>query len=150
MQRKRKISIHSAPHRRGVATTLTLLDEMLCKVEEWAKGREARSVLYQECNTLSPRQKSAMLSQVTETKALLRQISDDLGLRPEERSVASEIWAMASALREHVMELEGRYMRRYGDVPTQLADYLDARSAELLGGMDRLMEILSGKFSPDD
>ncbi len=39
-------------HHSRIRITLTLLDEALVKFEEWAQGREVRSILYREKNTL--------------------------------------------------------------------------------------------------
>jgi len=39
--------------RRIIEKTLSLLDEVLCEFDEWAKGRKNHSVLYREQNTLS-------------------------------------------------------------------------------------------------
>jgi len=50
--------------RRAVETTLQLLDEGLCRVEQWAEGRQRSSVLYTETNRLSPAQRNALLREV--------------------------------------------------------------------------------------
>ncbi len=44
----------SEGHRSRIRVTLTLLDEALVKFEEWAQGREIRSLLYFEENSLTP------------------------------------------------------------------------------------------------
>jgi len=46
-------------HSSRIRITLTLLDEALVKFEEWALGREVRSVLYREKNTLDPERRHA-------------------------------------------------------------------------------------------
>ena len=38
----------SEAHRSRIRIPLTLLDEALVKFEEWARGREVRSILYHE------------------------------------------------------------------------------------------------------
>jgi len=55
----------SPNHRKGISVALTSLDEMLCAVEAWARGREAQGVLYRAQNTLSPGRREQLLTEVT-------------------------------------------------------------------------------------
>jgi hypothetical protein len=130
-------------HRRGIATTLTFLDEALCEFEQWAKGREVRSVLYEERNTLTPKQRRRLLTEIAEIRPLLRELKGGLGLDAAMHSAEQSIWARCSGLREHLVELEGKHLRRYGEPAAGLADYLDPRVEQLLGRIDRMSTIVS-------
>ena len=126
-------------HRRGITTTLVMFDELLCAIEEWAKGREVRAALYAEQNSLSKEQRSRLLKQAARLRQVLDAARRDLGLEPYVRDAASDIWSRCAALREHLMEIEGRRLRRYGDVPSDLSEYMDALSNALLKGLDGLL-----------
>jgi hypothetical protein len=125
-------------HRSTIATTLGLLDEMLSRFERWAKGAEARSVLYLEQNTLREQQKREILTHIKAIRELLSQLRDDLGLPPKAQDVAGAIWSESACSWEAVVELGSRYLRAYGEVPPQLAVYIDPK-VELL--IERLMAI---------
>jgi len=131
-------------HRRGIAITLTFLDETLCDFEEWAKGRAVGSVLYQERNALSPEQRETLLSEITRIRGMLRELREAFGIERSTQSVAQAIWARCSFLRVHLVELEGRYLRRYGAVPPELPRFLDPLVAKLVSHLDRISEVVSG------
>jgi hypothetical protein len=130
-------------HRRGISTTLTFLDEALCEFEQWAKGREVSSVLYQERNALSPRQRKRVLSEIAEMRDLLRELRDALELEGASQHATLAIWGRCSSLREHLVELTGSHLRRYGKPTPGLTDYLDPKVEELLRRLDRVSSLVS-------
>jgi hypothetical protein len=137
-------------HRRGITATLALFDELLCAIEEWARGREVRAALYTEQNRLTGEQRSRLLKQAARLRQLLKGARRDLGLEPYVRDAASDIWSRCAALREHLIEIEGRRLHRYGDVPPKLSEYMDALSGALLKGLDELVAGNTQSASGDD
>jgi hypothetical protein len=133
----------SPTHRKGISVALTSLDEMLCEVEAWAKGREAQGVLYRERNTLSPARREQLLKEVTHIRQLLKPLLDVLGLEGRAETAADDIWGMCAGLRAHLMELESRPLRRYGPVPRQLGELMDAQVPKFLEGLDRISRLVS-------
>lgn len=91
--------------RRAVAITLAMLDEMLCRVEEWARGREVRSVLYEERNPLSDEQRATLLAEASRIRATIAALRDRLNLPRRIHSALDDIWGHSAALRESLMEL---------------------------------------------
>jgi hypothetical protein len=130
-------------HRRGITTTLTLFDELLCRVEEWAQGREVRSVLHLERNRLTKAQRSRILAEVAKLRRLLESARRQLGLEPAGHDAAADIWSRCAVFREYVMELESRQLHRYGEVPSDLADYVDSLAPRLLAALDRIIAAVS-------
>jgi len=130
-------------HRKGISVALTSLDEMLCVVEGWAKGREAHGVLYRERNALSLRRREQLLTEVTRIRLLLKPLLDILGLEGRAESAADDIWGMCAALRAHLMELESGPLRRYGPVSSQLGTLMDSYLPRLLEGVDRISRLVS-------
>jgi len=132
-------------HRRGISVTLTLLDEALCEIDQWAKGREVRSVLYQERNVLTPRQRKQLLSEVEEVRDVLQHLREDMGLEGKVQDGAARIWSLCAGQWEHLVELEGKHLRRYGSPPPQLVHYLEPKVAELIHRLSRISDLVHGQ-----
>ena len=134
-------------HRHGIGTTLALLDEVLCLVEDWAGGRERKGVLYEERNNLSQPQRRALSRETARIRKRLETARCDLKLTTASRDAVSDIWSRCASLRENVMELEGRQLRRYGAPGPELEAYMDSLSHDLLAALDRLLRALQAKGS---
>lgn len=121
----------SENHMRGISTTLALLDKALCDFDQWANGCEIRSVLYQVLNPLSKAQRQSILAKVLEMKDILEEIRDVLNLEGTVRSADKMITSSCSVLWTSLGELEGGHLRRYGEIPAGLAEYLAPRATAL-------------------
>jgi hypothetical protein len=119
-------------HRRAIVSALLLFDRMLCEVEEYAHGREVRSVFHVERNTLSEDRKSKLLAEVSQMRAVLQELKDGLGLEAEIEDVGRRIWGQGSTFWEVLVETKSRYLKGFGQVPPQLARYLDPRMDVLI------------------
>jgi hypothetical protein len=119
-------------HRRRITSALLLFDRMLCEVEEYAYGREVRSVFYVEHNALSEDQKSKLLGEIAQMRAGLRSLKDTLGLDAALEDVGHRIWGQGSTFWEVLVETKSRYLRGYGPPSPELAQYLDPRVDALI------------------
>lgn len=128
-------------HIRGVATTLALLDEQLCAFQRWARGHEAKGVLFREHNDLSPQARRLVLREVASMRATLREVRRTLGLQPSVQEAADAIWSWCWTLMEPLEELTGSHLRRYGEPPPELAEYLEPRVRSLCGHLERILNI---------
>jgi len=135
-------------HRSTIASTLGILDEMLCRFERWAKGAEARSVLYLEQNTLRYQQKREILTHIKAIRELLSQLRDDLDLPPKTLDVAGAIWSESACFWEAVVELGPRYLQAYGEVPPELAAYIDPKVELLIEHLTAISEAARGSGEP--
>lgn len=138
------------PHKRGISVTLTLLDETLCKVEQWANGSQIKSVFYREHNSLSRVQRDTILAEIAEIRALLSELQETLRLEPAVEDVTSAIRSNCMALWEHVVELKGKYLRRYGEVPAEIEQYLDPRTDRLIQGIVNILDALKQQGTSKD
>jgi hypothetical protein len=145
---------HQAPipisdiHRRGISTALGLLDEMLCRFEEWARGRERHGVLFHELNPLSPAQRKAVRAEIEKMRRILRDLQALFDLEPQTRNVAQALWSESIAFWETLVETEAKPLRRYGPAPAGLAEVLDPRIERLIQGLVRLMDLAHGRPRP--
>lgn len=64
----------SQGHKNTIATTLAVLDEALCEFEQWAEGREIKSIFYREANELQPEQREAIKNQVARLREKLMEM----------------------------------------------------------------------------
>jgi hypothetical protein len=131
--------------RRTLGITLAVVDQTLCGIEEWAKGREVRSVLYEERNLLGTAQRRLLVRRIDRMRRTLERLREDLHLPKETRSASDDIWGRCAALRETLMELEGGRLRGYGEVDPTLAAYLSSQVAALLAALDQVASVASGR-----
>jgi hypothetical protein len=137
----------SENHIRGISTTLSLLDKALCEFEQWAHGHEVRSVLYEIRNTLSEDQRRLIAEEVAEMKSILREIRSTLDLEASMRHVDKMILGSCSVLWVSLAELDGRHLRRYGEVPPGLAEYLEPQADALNQHLRSIADIVGRKES---
>jgi hypothetical protein len=114
---------------------------MLCEFEQYARGRQRRSVLYQQQNTLSDKQRKQLLSEIEVMKKLLGEIKNALDLEIEEESIASDIVGRCASLWVVLTETTSKYLKRYGDVPSELSNFLDPIIERLINHILRISEI---------
>jgi len=129
-------------HRRGIGTALLLLDRTLCEIEEYARGREVRSVFYVEQNTLSADQRTSLLAEIAQMRGLLRELKDALGLEVETEDVGRKIWGECSTFWEVLVETKSRFLKRYGEPPDGLAEYLDPQIDVLIEHLRNLTDLV--------
>ena len=128
-------------HKRGISITLTMLDEALCRVEQWAGGQVLDSLLFVERNELTEHQRQDILAEVAKIRFIVERMKADFAIKREMRSVARMIASLCSTLWEDVAELDSRHLKRYGELPDGLADHIDPDVSELLEGLKRISDI---------
>lgn len=133
----------SENHIRGISTTLTLLDKALCEFDQYAHGHAVRSVLHQVRNPLSAAQRNTLAAEVAKMKGILQEIKSTLHLNVSVHEADRMILASCSTLWVSLVELEGTRLRRYGELPPGLAEYLDPRVAELNTQLRRISNMVA-------
>lgn len=131
-------------HRRTLSTTLGLLDEMLCDFEQWAGGREIRSVLYREENTISGSQARAMQAEISAMRDILRALRDELQLDERVRNAKVDVWSRCSWFWENLAELDARHLRAYGEPSEEMVACLEPRRKELIDRLQRITDAVRG------
>ncbi|MCL6520123.1 MAG: hypothetical protein K6T99_09840 [Armatimonadetes bacterium] len=137
----------SEAHKRGIAITLAILDEVLCEIEQWANGREISSILFKEHNTLSSQQRQKILSEVMRMKNLLLELQQTLLLEPSIQNAKTAIRSRCAWLWEHLVELKSEHLRRYGEISKKLAEYLDPKTELLIQGIVNILDLLKSQKS---
>jgi hypothetical protein len=135
----------SENHRRGISSTLGILDEMLCRFERWAKGESVRGVLYREEGKLSPEQRAAILKEIRNIRETLTQLRNKLELNEKTIDIPTAIWSQCSWFWEALVELESRHLRRYGSLPAGLEKYLDPKIHHIIEHLTKISEIVHAR-----
>jgi hypothetical protein len=119
----------SAAHARALAAHFKAVEEYLRVVESSLDGFEG--VFYTFPAELPTEQRARIRTLAAEILDGLRQIRRELGLQPLESSSLRIMGAYLSELWVSLAETRGRYLGGYGEVPPDLAVYLDRRVGEL-------------------
>ncbi len=136
--------------RRAIGITLGLLDEVLCRIEQWGLGHHARGVLYKERNNLTPAQRRFLLEEVARLRSTLKELADRLTLPRQSRSATDDIRGQCAAFRDRLLELEGGRLRGYGQVHPELEDLLDKSIPPLLEGVGRIARCVTRTRASDE
>jgi hypothetical protein len=130
-------------HRRSISIVLQLVDKALCQWDDWARGEVPSGVMYQQHDTLSPAQKHELSSKIARVRQLIIRLRDDLQLEPCLATTPQLIIGQATVLWEMLADLDSRSLRGYGEVPEDLAHYLDPLGEKLTTQMNAI----AGMFS---
>ena len=133
----------SEAHLRGISTTLGKVAQALCDFEDYAQGRAHRGPLFREINALSADQTAVIQEEIREIRRLIVEIQEAFPLTPIDQAVHKIIWATCAVLREWVIELESRYMSRYGPFDPSAAEFLDPRVKEIESRLHRISAAIS-------
>jgi hypothetical protein len=133
-------------HRRIIRITLYLLDEMLCRLEQWAKRHEIHSTLFEEINTLSDSQCESLLKEIEGIRTTLAQVKEDLALEANSEVVGKNIAAMCLLfITDNLDTLKGNGLSDFGQVSPKVTAYLDPKLDEIIGRLQEIIQI--GKAS---
>ncbi|MGI9115525.1 MAG: hypothetical protein DLM52_07515 [Chthoniobacterales bacterium] len=130
-------------HRRSISITLQQVDKTLCEWSDWAEGRVRRGVMYVERDTLSAGQKEKLKFRIAKVRQLMCHLRDDLRLQAATVDTSQALAGPASILWEMLAELNSRSLRAYGNVPDELASYLDGRGVQLAESMNDIARLFS-------
>jgi hypothetical protein len=117
----------SENHIRAITTTLSLFDEDLCEFYQWAEGHAIKSVLHEVRNPLPAVQRKVIAERVERMLKVLKEIKDTLDLSPSVHMTDKMIVGTCAIEWASLVELESNRLRRYGEVPPGLGEYLDPK-----------------------
>jgi hypothetical protein len=85
-----------------------------------------------------------LLEEVEAIREVLRDLRDTLGLKRSVRQARHDIATRCSMLWEMLIELEPKYLQRYGRWPEAVLELLQARVSELQGRLEAIGQIVRG------
>jgi hypothetical protein len=131
-------------HLRNISCALSLLDESLCQYERWANGDHAAGVLFREENALDENQRRTILDEIAVLRRIMEGIRDDMRLQVEVKDIAHSICVGMLTWWPTLVELESKYLRRYGVVPRQFAGYFDPKVREIIAHVAIISDVVKG------
>lgn len=133
----------SKPHRHVLEVRLRSLERLLRRIEDVLAGSPTEEWLTTYTDPLPETITGQLATLVAEAKVELRQLIDDLGLRPKRVSLSRMILAHLVLGSNNLLEAMTPGLASSGPVPGELAAYLDPRLDKLnhlLGEARRLIE----------
>lgn len=134
-------------HRRKIGITLGMLDALLCDIEIWIEAGERRSAMYHRTCRLTTQQIRQILQTIPEMRRIIADIQKELNLEPQRDEVATMIWSQASCFWESLVELEGSYLRGYGEPSPELDAFITPRARELNDKLQQISRAVSKRAS---
>ena len=103
-------------HQKVIQISFWMLDQLLCRFDQWAMKHEVHSILYEETNTLSDQQCSFIHDEIKAIRILLKQLKDELGLE-RHREPVNKIIHVTSILfvTDNLMPIQGKGLDAYGN-----------------------------------
>lgn len=138
----------SSAHARALSAHFKTVEEYLRVVESWLDGREG--VFYGSAAELAPAPRARIRELITEIIDGLRRTKAELALQPLETSSLGVMRAYLSELWVSLVESRGPYLSGYGEVPAELARYLDGRVDELEARVNEIRQIVEGAAAARD
>jgi hypothetical protein len=129
-----------AAHARALSAHFKTVEEYLGVVESSLQGFEG--VFYRFTAEIPAAQQARIRELSAEVIEGLRQVKSELGLQPIESSSLGIIRAYLSELWVSLVETQGRHLKGYGEVPADLAAYLERRVSELESRVNRIRAII--------
>ena len=129
-------------HARALSAHFKTVEEYLRVVESSLEGFDG--IFYGSTAELPAAQQARIRSLSAEILDGLRLIKRELRLQPLKSSSLGIIRAYLSELWVSLVETRGRHLSGYGEVPEDLAAYLDRRVADLETRVDEIRMIVEG------
>lgn len=129
-------------HQRGIGVTLTLVDTALCRMDEWADGREVRSVLHQEHNNLTRYQRVEIRRTTESIRRLIQEVAQAFDINASVQDAASTIRGECAGVWEPLVEMLATHLKRYGDLPEGLAEYRDPKTEQIIEAIEHIVDVL--------
>ena len=138
----------SPAHKRALTSHFKTVEEYLRVVASWMDGFEG--VFYGAPGELSEEQRTRARALIGEVLGELEGVRGELGLERQQVSSIGVMRAYLSELWVSLVETRGRYLRGYGEVPSELAEYLDRRVGELEARVNEIRSLVEAAGKPEN
>ncbi len=137
----------SAAHARALSSHFKTVEEYLRVVASWIDGFEG--IFYGAPAELPEGQRARARALIGEVFGRLERVRGELGLERQQMSSIGVMRAYLSELWVSLVETYSRYLRGYGEVPSELAEYLDRRVGELEGRVNEIRHLVEAAGKPE-
>ena len=134
----------SEPYCRVLSSALSIIEEMLFELDDLLECQRIGSIFTDVVNTLDSEHRQLIYEEVESMRHKLRNIKTTLDLKSTTVNNTALISSRCGKIWEILCDLETKRLRRYGEPPDGLSDYLDCRIRELISSIERVTK-LSGE-----
>jgi hypothetical protein len=135
-------------HARALGSHFKTVEEYLRVVASWIDGFEG--IFYGAPVELSEAQRARARTVIAEVLGGLGRVRQDLGLERQQMSSIGIMRAYLSELWVSLVETRSRYLQGYGEVPPELAEYLDRRVSELETQVSEIRRLVEAAGRPEN
>jgi len=137
----------STAHARVLSSHFKTVEEYLRVVASWMDGFEG--IFYGAPAELPEGQRARACALIAELLAGLERVRQELGLDRQQMSSVGVMRAYLSELWVSLVETRSSYLGGYGEVPPELAEYLDRRVDELESKVSEIRRLVEAAGHPE-
>jgi hypothetical protein len=131
--------------RRGLATTLSVLEEMLCEIERTLTGGGYKGVLFELRDDVPSPVKGEILKRISLIKERIEAVAEQFVLSKRSSDASSDFMGKLAYGWEILVGAKARYQRGYGTVAEGLAEVLDPQLDDILVLLDGVRDLVTGE-----
>jgi hypothetical protein len=122
----------SQNHQRVIVVGLFTLKKSTELIEQLLTVQDRERITYKANDQLDDKIRNSVLQDVEKMRNIIRELKEELNLKPREESVAKNVWAEAAHIWEALCDMVSGELDRYGKTPKELADFWDPKVKELM------------------
>ncbi len=119
-------------HQRVITVGLYTLEKSTELIEQLLTVQDGERITYKANNQLDDKVRNSVLRDIEEMRKIIRELKDELNLKPREESIARNVRAEAAHIWEALCDMLSGGLDRYGKTPKELADLWDPKVKELI------------------
>ncbi len=134
------------PYQRdGLSTTLGVLDEMLCEIEQSVIVGCHKGVLYEMQDDVPAPVKKEIVRRISLTRERIEVITGQFALKKSTHKTSKNFLAKLAYGWEILEGAKARHLQRYGAVALELAEVLDPQLNNIIILVDEMRDLVIGE-----
>jgi hypothetical protein len=123
-------------HKAYISVSMQAFENVLCELEDTISSPAENKVLTETVNNLLSWERALILKHIEELKELINHLAQNLGLNRRKEEVRNVVLGAMTIELANLEELKSKRLRRYGEVPYSLQEFLDPQ-------VDKTMSIIN-------
>ncbi|MBI2486163.1 MAG: hypothetical protein HYW01_04235 [Deltaproteobacteria bacterium] len=119
-------------HQRVITAGLYMLEKSIELIERLLIVQDREKITYRVNDQPGDKVRNSVLQDVEKMRKIIRELKDELNLKPREESIARNVRAEAAHIWEALCDMVSGELDRYGKTPKELADLWDPKVKELI------------------
>ena len=131
--------------RNGLSTTLSILDEMLCEIEQTMIGSGHTGVLHKMQDDVPTPVKKEIVNRISLIRDRIEVMKEQFALEESNHKASKNFLAKLAYGWEILEGAKARHLRRYGAVAQGLAEVLDPQLSDIIILVDEMRDLVIGE-----